>query len=226
MPAAYGIVLGLTAAGLAFASATASFADANDKVLVNLRGDVTYVVYSSGQPRSLSPAASIDLEDDDVARTGNASMGAIVLANSSRVILASDTTVKLDVFDDVAATAHFVVFDGKLRFRVEHPAGANATYTFTTATGSVAVRGTEGDISSDSLDGVRVNVYHLTDQHLPVVVETLDGQRFDLSGGQKIWMRWERGRLVARVQPLTRAEVDRFRELGAPTTIDGGPPAQ
>ena len=191
-----------------------------------MHGDVRYVAYGTGRPHALATAASIALSDDDVAQTGSASMGAIVLPDSSRVTLASDTTVKLDVFNGVTASAHFVVFSGKLRFRVEHPRGAMANYTFTTATGSVAVRGTEGDISVDPLDGVRVNVYHLSDPSLPVVVTTIDGRRYDIPGGRKIWMRWQSGELVAKVLPLTQAEIDRFRELGAPATIDGGPPAQ
>jgi len=223
---AIGIALSL-AATLASASGVAGpslAADANDKVLTNLRGQVSYVVYDRGQPHALGAAASILLSDDDVAKTGAASMGAIVLADSSRVILASDTTVKIDVFDNVSASAHFVVFGGKLRFRVEHPAGARANYTFTTATGSVSVRGTEGDISADPLDGVRVNVYHVSDPRLPVIVTTIDGRRFEVPGGQKIWMRWQSGELVAKVLPLTKVEIDRFGELGPPTTIDGGTP--
>jgi hypothetical protein len=207
-------------------AAPARAAAGGDKVLVNVRGDVSYAVSGTGQNHALAAAASIALEDDDVAKTGASSMGAIVLADSSRVILASDTTVKLDVFNRVAASAHFVVFGGKLRFRVEHPTGALASYTFTTPTGSVDVRGTEGDIAADPVDGVRVNVYHLGDPRFPVVVTTLDGRHFDIPGGQKIWMRWQSGQLVAKVLPLTRAEIDRFRELGPPATIDGGPPAQ
>lgn len=221
------IALTLAAAvGAASGPARPALAETSDKVLTNVRGNVRYIAYDTGRPHALAATASIALSDDDVAQTGAASMGAIVLPDSSRVVLASDTTVKLDTFNGVTAAAHFVVFGGKLRFRVEHPGGALANYTFTTATGSVAVRGTEGDISSDPLDGVRVNVYHVSDPASPVVVTTLDGRRFDVPGGQKIWMRWQSGELVAKVLPLTQAEIDRFRELGAPTTIDGGPPAQ
>jgi hypothetical protein len=218
----------ILAAAIASASGAAEClaAETSDKVLTNVHGDVRYLAYGSGRPLALATAASIALSDDDVAQTGSASMGAIVLPDSSRVTLASDTTVKLDVFNGVTSSAHFVVFGGKLRFRVEHPRGATANYTFTTATGSVAVRGTEGDISADPLDGVRVNVYHLSDPSLPVVVTTIDGRRFDIPGGEKIWMRWQSGELVAKVLPLTQPELDRFRELGAPSTIDGGPPAR
>ena len=214
----------MAAAMLSVAPMPASSAD--DKVLTNIRGDVSYVPYVTGQAHALAVAASIPLSDDDVAKTGNASMGAIVLADSSRVILASDTTVKLDLFDAVGSSAHFVVFNGKMRFRVEHPRGAPSSYTFTTPTAAVGVRGTEGDIAADPSDGVRVNVYHLSDATLPVVITMIDGQRYELAGGQKIWMRWVSGKLVARVTPLTRAEIDRFSELGPPVTIDGGPPSQ
>jgi len=198
---------------------------AADKVLTNIRGDVSYVANPSAQPHAVAVAASIALADDDVAKTGAASMGAITLPDSSRVILASDTTVKVDLFDAVTASAHFVVFNGKIRFRIEHPSGARANFAFTTPTATIGVRGTEGDLAADPLDGVRVNVYHLSDPALPVVVSTIDGRRFELKGGQKIWMRWQSGQLVSRVTPLTKAEIDRFSELGPPTTIDGGPPA-
>jgi hypothetical protein len=122
------------------------------------------------------------------------------------------------------AKAHFVVAYGKLRFRVEHPAGAKADYTFTTPTGEVAVRGTDGDISVDPFDGVRVNVYHLSDAALPVHVAMINGLNFDIPAGQKIWMRWEKGQLVGKVLPLTPAEIDRFSEFGPPATVDGGAP--
>jgi hypothetical protein len=148
-------------------------------------------------------------------------MGAIVLPDSSRVILGSNTALKLDAFDAAAAAqAHFVVAYGKLRFRVEHPAGAKANYTFTTPTGDIAVRGTDGDISADPFDGVRVNVYHLSDPALPVHVAMINGLSFDIPAGQKIWMRWEKGTLVGKVLPLTPAELDRFSEFGPPPTLD------
>ena len=213
-------------AALLLSVAPVPASSADDKVLTNIHGEVSYVAYETGQAHAVAVAASLPLSDDDVAKTGAASMGAIVLADSSRVILASNTTVKLDAFDAVESSAHFVVFAGKMRFRVEHPRGASASYTFTTPSAAVGVRGTEGDIAADPVDGVRVNVYHLSDPTLPVVVATIGGERYELKGGQKIWMRWQSGKLVSRVSQLTRAEIDRFSELGPPQTIDGGPPAQ
>lgn len=199
----------------------AAFAAAGDKALTNLHGTVTYIAYPSGDSKPVAPNAQVVLNDDDVARTGEASMGAVLLPDSSKIILASNTAVKLDAFNAAGtAQAHFVVAYGKLRFQVQHPSGAKANFTFTTPTGEVAVRGTEGDISVDVLDGVRVNVYHLSDPSLPVHVAMLNGQTFDIPAGQKIWMRWQSGTLVGKVLPLTQAEIDRFNELGPPTTLD------
>jgi ferric-dicitrate binding protein FerR (iron transport regulator) len=205
-------------------STSAPAIGAAEKLLYNMHGGVSYTTHADYVTSRLAPSASIALADDDVAKTGDRSMGAIVLPDSSRVIMASDTTVQMEAFDDVnTAKAHFVVAGGKLRFRVEHPQGAKADYTFTTPTGEVAVRGTEGDISVDPLDGVRVNVYHLSNPALPVEVKMIDGETFQIPGGQKIWMRWQKGTLIAKVLPLTKAEVERFSELGPPQKIDGPP---
>jgi hypothetical protein len=214
-----GVVLTLGAVALVASGA-------EEKVLTNMHGSVTYLVSTNGESHPLAPSASIPLADDDVATTGSASMGAIVLPDSSRVILASNTTIKLDAFDGADHSAHFVVAGGKLRFRVEHPQGARANYTFTTPTGQIGVRGTEGDISVDALDGVRVNVYHLSEPGLPVKVAMINGLNFEIPAGQKIWMRWQSGQLVGKVLPLTKAEIDRFDELGPPATIDGGAPVK
>ena len=204
----------LVAFFLTVAVSAATAVSGEDKILVNVRGDVSYVTYAEGgSTHQLAQSASIPLADDDVARTGAHSMGAIVLPDSSRIVLASDTAVKLDSFNAVDASAHFVVANGKMRFRVEHPQGAKANYTFTTPTGNIAVRGTEGDISVDAFDGVRVNVYQAS---VPVQVTMLTGENFAIPAGQKIWMRWQSGTLVGKVLPLTQAEIDRFSELGPP----------
>jgi len=201
-------------------------ADAQEgRILQNLHGSVTYITASGPPPRELAPSASTVLFDDDVAQTGTASMAAVLLADSSQIIMASNSVLKLDSFSqDAIAHAHFVISNGKMRFRVMHPNGARADYRFTTPTGEIAVRGTECDVSVDAFDGVRVNVYHLSDPALPVHVTMTDGSAYDLAGGQKIWMRWVSGKLVARVSMLTKAEIDRFSELGPPSTIDGGAP--
>jgi ferric-dicitrate binding protein FerR (iron transport regulator) len=201
---------------------------AGDKMLTNMHGDVSYVLHANAQATRLAPSATVTLSDDDLAKTGDRSMGGIVLPDSSRIILASNTTIQMEAFDVNqfdAAKAHFVVAGGKLRFLVQHPKGAKADYTFTTPTGEIAVRGTEGDISVDPLDGVRVNVYHLSSPSLPVRVTMINGETFEIPAGQKIWMRWQDGTLIGKVLPLTKAEIDRFSELGPPSEVDGGFPA-
>ena len=217
-------LLGIGAALVLGATAIVA-SGADEKVLINVRGDVSYVTFPDGQSHPLAPGARMPLEDDDTARTGPQTQGAIVLPDSSRVIMASNTAVKLDAFNTVDSSAHFVVAQGKLRFRIEHPQGARANYTFTTPTGNIAVRGTEGDISVDAFDGVRVNVYHLSAPDLPVKVDMYNGETFQIPAGQKIWMRWQSGKLVGKVLPLTQAEIDRFSELGPPETVDTASPA-
>jgi hypothetical protein len=196
-----------------------------ERTLQNLHGSVSYVTGDGVPAHVLAPSASTVLADDDVARTGAASMAAIVMSDSSQILMASNSVLKLDTFSQTdIAHAHFVIFDGKMRFRVSHPAGARADFTFTTPTGQIGVRGTEGDIAVDPFDGVRMNVYHLSDPALPVHVTMIDGSTYDIGGGQKIWMRWTSGKLVARVTPLSKGELNRFSELGQPAVIDGGPP--
>jgi ferric-dicitrate binding protein FerR (iron transport regulator) len=199
-------------------SVSAWRADASaDRVLQNLHGSVSYVTGSGVPAHVLAPSASTTLADDDVARTGAASMASIVLPDSSQILMASDSVLKLDTFSQAdVARAHFVVFEGKVRFRVVHPGGAHADYTFTTPTGQIGVRGTEGDIAVDPFDGVRMNVYHLSDPALPVHVAMIDGSSYDISGGQKIWMRWTSGKLIAKITPITADEIKRFEELGPP----------
>lgn len=201
-------------AGLFTVAALASPADI---VLTNLHGEVTHVSYPSGDERAVAPKANALVSEDDVAKTGEHSLAQIVLPDSSTVTLASNTAIKVDTFDQASTSqAHFVVGSGKLRFNVQHPAGAKANFTFTTPTGEIAVRGTEGDISVDPFDGVRVNVYQVSDPALPVHETMINGQTFDIRAGQKIWMRWDHGTLVGKVLPLTQAEIDRFSELGKP----------
>jgi hypothetical protein len=202
---------------LAAICTVAAVAAQGDVLLTNVRGSVAYVSYPTGDVRDIAPSANVVVKDDDVAKTGDRSMAAVMLPDSSKVILASNTAIKLDTFtQESVAQAHFVVAYGKLRFRVEHPAGAKANFTFSTPTGEIAVRGTEGDISVDPFDGVRVNVYRLSDPALAVHVSMINGLTFDIPAGQKIWMRWQSGTLVGKVLPLTQAEIDRFSELGPP----------
>ncbi|GAC1388779.1 MAG: hypothetical protein NVSMB31_03480 [Vulcanimicrobiaceae bacterium] len=197
---------------------------AADKILENMRGSLTYEVPGS-QPKALAQSASIVLADRDIASTGNASLGALTLPDSSRITLGQNTRVQLGLFEQSASTnAKFTIYNGKTRFSIQHPNGAKANYTFSTPTAQIAVRGTIGDISVDLNDGMRLNVYHLGQPDLPVTVETLYGEHFTLHGGQKLWVRWQGGRLVGRQTRLSKAEVNRFAEFGPPSAIDGGVP--
>lgn len=148
----------------------------NGKVLQSVRGHVAYQRGSAAQ-KLLATNASIVLVDRDYAITGAQSQGAVTLADSSRVTMGSDTKVQLAFFNQAAGNnAKFLVLNGKTRFDVQHPNGAKANYTFSTPTADIAVRGTEGDISV-SQDQLQVNVYGVSDPHLPVAVTFTVGDK-------------------------------------------------
>ena len=196
----------------------------SDKVLENLKGTVFYQLPGGG-PHQLAASASIAIDDRDIASTGRASLGALTLPDSSRITLGQDTRVLLGLFEASQITnAKFVIYNGKTRFSIQHPGGAKANYVFSTPTAQIAVRGTTGDISVDVNDGMRLNVYHLGDPNLPVIAQTIYGEKFTLHGGEKLWVRWQQGRIVGRQTKLSKTEVNRFAEFGAPAAIDGGAP--
>jgi solute:Na+ symporter, SSS family len=191
---------------------------AEDKLLQNVHGDVSYVI--SGTTEKLAPSATKALNDKDVAQTGNDSLGALTLPDSSRVSMGSNTRVQLAFFSQTdVATAQFVVYQGKTRFNIEHPKGAKADYKFVTPTATIAVRGTEGDISVDG-DTLRVNVYHLTDDKLPVQVTFSNGKTVTLLGGQTLLAQVVNGIIQTQVDRLTDAVIGQFGEFGVPTTVD------
>jgi hypothetical protein len=210
------------AACVALASAVA-FAATSDKVLENVKGVVRY--QSAGAAaRDLAPSGSVAVNDRDTLSTGGASLGELVLPDSSIVMLGQNTRVQVSGFNEAGTTtASFVVYDGKTRFDVRHPAGAKANYTFKTPVGEISVRGTLGDISVDAQDGMRLNVYGTHNAGAPVAVtlDTIYGEHFDLHAGEKVWVRWQNGKLVGRKTVLSQAEIDRFAEFGPP---GGAPP--
>jgi hypothetical protein len=210
-------------AGFALVTAVA-LASAQDKVLENLKGVVRYE--SAGvAARDLALNGTVGVSDRNILSTGSESLGKLTLPDSSTITLGGDTRVELSRFDlSNVAHAAFVLYSGKTRFAVNHPKGALANYTFKTPVGEIAVRGTQGDISVDIQDGMRLNVYHLGENNQPVTLDTIYGEHFTLHGGEKVWVRWQNGKLVGRQTVLSRAEVDRFGEFGPPSTIDGGPP--
>jgi hypothetical protein len=187
------------------------------KQLQNMRGSVSYES-SNGSQRPLAPHASISLDDDASAITGEKSLGGIVLPDSSRVILGSNSHVKLVSFNQGAiASANFVVV-GKVRFKVEHPAGSRANYTFQTPTAQIAVRGTEGDIAADPVSGsVQINVYQLSDPSLPVQVTLSNGQVFTVAAGQSLSITSAGGVISGTVSSVSQTAFQPFEEFGAPS---------
>lgn len=212
--------LSLGAAALTFVAALCAFpaSAADDKSLQNMKGSVSYGTSNKQTP--LAPNATTVLDDKDFATTGAASLAAISLPDSSQVLVGADSNVQLAAFNQVAgANAKFVVV-GKVRFVVRHPQGAKADYTFQTTTGTIAVRGTEGDIEQSGSE-LRVNVYEVCDPSEPVTITTPSGQRFQLVAGQSLAAQLVNGIVQVKVEQLTQGLIDRFSpDFGAPSSWD------
>ncbi|HUA09608.1 MAG TPA: FecR family protein [Candidatus Acidoferrales bacterium] len=213
--------LAYCAAFLLFSICIGAFpaAGADEKSLQNMHGSVSsQTPPSAAQP--LAPNATTVLNDRDYAITGSDSLAAIGLPDSSRVLVGSQSKVQLVSFDTVANTSAKFVVVGKVRFIVQHPAGAKADYTFQTTTGSIAVRGTEGDIEQNGND-LRVNVYEVCDPNAPVTVTTSNGRQFKLLAGQSLLAQFVNGVLQAKVQQITQQLIDQFSpDFGVPTSWD------
>lgn len=189
---------------------------AADKQLQNVKGDVSYQL-ASGAQRPLAPRASIVLEDNASAITGANSLGGIVLPDSSRVMIGSDTKIQIGYFTQTAvASAKFYIPYGKVRFKVEHPKGAQANYTFQTPTAQIAVRGTEGDIASDASGNLQVNVYQVSNPNLPVQVTLSNGKVFTLTAGQSLTVGAIAGVVSASLSAVSQSTFSSFSEFGAP----------
>ncbi len=212
-------VIALAALVCAFATSVPTRAGA-DKSLLNSKGSVSYQV-PSGQPQTVAPNSTVTLDDNDYAITGSDSLGTVGLPDSSRVLVGSTSKVQLSAFNQVqGTTAKFVVVSGKVRFVVQHPQGAKANYTFQTATGSIAVRGTEGDIDVNG-NTLQVNVYEVCDPSQPVTVTTRDGQNFALTPGHSLVANLVNGVVRATVQQLTQQMINQFApDFGVPTSWD------
>lgn len=195
---------------------TAPTIAAADKQLQNVKGDVSYQL-ASGAQRPLAPRASVVLEDNASAITGSNSLGGIVLPDSSRVMIGASTKIQIGYFTQSAvASAKFFIPYGKVRFKVEHPKGARANYTFQTPTAQIAVRGTEGDISSDASGNLQVNVYQVSNPNLPVQVTLSNGRVFTLGAGQSLTVGAVAGAVSASVSAVSQSTFTPFSQFGAP----------
>jgi hypothetical protein len=203
--------------GLAFSGP----AMADDKQLQSQKGVVSYQV-PNGKPVALTINATVGLADKDYAITGGASLAQVTLPDSSLVMVGSDTKVQLAFFNQAKiASAKFVVYNGKVRFAVHHPQGAKANYTFSTATATVGVRGTEGDIEYSPDGTLRVNVYEVCNPDAPVIVTTHAGATFDVRPGQSLLAQTINGIVQAQVGQLTQQIIDQFSpDFGVPTNWD------
>jgi hypothetical protein len=156
--------------------------------------------------------------------TQTASQALVTLPDSSIVTLGESTRVQLAFFNQTdIANAKFVVYQGKTRFQVEHPQGQKANYIFVTPTTQIAVRGTEGDIDVED-NNLTLNVYNSTQSDGVAVTYTagnLAGQTVKVLPGQSLVANLVNGIINASVNKLTQAAMDKFSELGIPTSVQG-----
>ncbi len=188
---------------------------AADKELQNVKGSVSY--RNGDMSRFLAPRSQVSLDDNAWAMTGASSLAGIVMPDSSRVIVGSNTTVQLQSFTPgKVASAKFYILQGSVRFKVEHPQGSKANYTFQTPTAQIAVRGTQGDIVSDTNGNLQINVYSLSNPSLPVQVTLSNGQVFTLAAGQSLTVGAVGGVVGASVSTISQSTFQPFSQFGAP----------
>jgi hypothetical protein len=194
---------------------------ASDKELQNVKGSVSYQVPPKA-PVPIGVSAIVGISDESYAITGAESLGEVILPDSSQVLVGSQSKVQLAFFNQAQiANAKFVIYDGRVRFAVRHPKGAQANYTFSTATASVAVRGTQGDIEQDPGGTLRVNIYEVCDPAAPVRITTKNGAVYTVVAGQSFTAQIVNGIVHAAVQQLTQQLIDQFSpEFGVPTSWD------
>lgn len=194
----------------------------DDKELQNQRGSVAYQKASTNKPKPIAKNATVVLNDSDYAITGKESLAAVGLPDSSRVLVGSESKIQLSFFNQAEGNnAKFIVYNGRVRFTVQHPAGAQANYIFQTATGTVGVRGTQGDIAVDNAGTLRVNVYEVCDPNLPVTVTTKDGKVQKLLAGQTLLAQVVNGIIQTKIEDLTQQLIDQFSpDFGVPTSWD------
>jgi hypothetical protein len=215
------VARGSVLAALVIAAVLPARADDADKILTNVKGSVGYE--HDGTAHVLVPSVRHPLIDADIATTQSASQAQLALPDSSLVTLGADTRVQMAFFNQTdVANAKFIVYQGKTRFEVQHPAGARANYVFSTPTSQIAVRGTEGDIDVEG-DDLTLNVYNSNTAGAAVEVTFTAGDKagttIKVLPGQSLIANLVNGVIQTQISAITQAALDRFAELGIPTTI-------
>jgi SSS family solute:Na+ symporter len=192
----------------------------DDKLLANIKGSVSYD--HSGTPHTVIPKVHATLVDDDTAITQTDSLAQVTLPDSSIVTLGAATRVQMAFFNQTdIANAKFVVYAGKTRFQVQHPAGGKANYIFVTPTTQISMRGTEGDIEVDD-NNLTLNVYNSTISEGVQVTYTAGnkiGTSVNVLPGQSLVANLVNGIMQTQINKLTQAAMGQFAEFGIPTSV-------
>jgi ferric-dicitrate binding protein FerR (iron transport regulator) len=127
-------------ATLAVATPFVAAAAGEPNALRRDKGDVGYAVPAAA-PTTQPLVGRIALPDDARAITGMHAAATLTLPDSSTVQIGDRTDVKIGAFRD-GATQVVDLKRGALRFTINHPKGARASYLFRTPTCQIGVRGT------------------------------------------------------------------------------------
>ena len=147
------------ALGAAIAACAPSLAGGADTQLARVKGSVGYAEDSASPLQPI--VTSLVLPDNALAVTQSSSAALVTMPDSSEITVGERAKVKIGAFKSaVAGPGSTILIDhGAVQFSIKHPAGGKSNYVFTTNTSQVAIRGTDGYISSDSHEDV-VSVTH------------------------------------------------------------------
>jgi hypothetical protein len=98
---------------------------------------------------------------------------------------------------------------GKIRFDVKLPNGIEPIVKFKTAVAMITAGGSVGDISLDSREGLRVNLYST---HKPITIDSVSSERVALCAGKTAWIHMENGKAVVTQGDVTN---DIFQPFGS-----------
>ncbi|HUY11166.1 MAG TPA: FecR domain-containing protein [Candidatus Dormibacteraeota bacterium] len=188
--------------------------------LENLHGNVSYE-RGSAKAQQLPQRTAVALTNNDFALTGFKSLAGITLPDSSRIEMGSSTRVQLSYFrQSTIAHAKFLVYQGKVRFRIEHPKGARADYVFQTPSAQMAVRGTFGDFLV-APNKLVVNVYAVSNPNLPVEVIFNNGKTVFLGAGKSLVATFTGTSAAVSVGSVSRQSLSNFSEFTTPKGVPG-----
>lgn len=208
------------ALSLAFTALPAAGA-ADDVVLANAGGTVTYRASAAGAEQPVNRSASVVVGANATASTGAASQASVTMPDSSVVAMGATTTVQIGNLERAAdgsvngTTITVPASGGTVRFDIRRPSGGKSNYTFRTPTSSISVRGTLGLFTSGG-NGDEIVCLNCAAGDVTVTVGT---QTYPLLTGQVLFVTLAG---VVTVGAITAAILSTFASAGVSTSAVAG----